>query len=68
MTDEIDRIVAGLNEAQRDALVGKFSWAGPVEQDEGERELYRLGLWGPHGGNSDTAKAVRDRIKENERG
>ena len=61
MTDqERARIVAeGLSEAQRDALFGRFSWRDPIEQECGEAELYRLGLWGPHGGRSDLAIAVR---------
>ena len=31
----------------RDALCGRYSWNSPIEQDEGEAELYRLGLWNP---------------------
>ncbi len=59
MTPDIPTIARKLTAAQRDALLGKFSWAGPMEQEEGERELYRMGLWGPHGGNSGTAIALR---------
>lgn len=62
MTDPA-QIAASLSEGQRAALFGKFSWPGPMEQEEGERELYRLGLWGPHGGNSDLAKAVRHHLE-----
>ena len=43
----LDRIIAGLSEAQRDALLGKDSWASPWDEEEGEAELYRLGLWNP---------------------
>jgi len=52
-------IARSLTEAQKDALFGKYSWSSPWEQEEGERELYRLGIWGPHGGRSELANAVR---------
>lgn len=57
-------IARGLTEAQRDALLGVYSWSSPWEQEEGERELYRLGLWGPHGGNSPLAAAVRAELQK----
>jgi hypothetical protein len=31
----------------RDALCGRYSWNSPIEEEEGEAELYRLGLWNP---------------------
>lgn len=55
-------IAASLSEAQRDALFGKFSWPLPWEQERGEAELYRLGIWGPHGGRSVLAEAVRSHL------
>lgn len=68
-TNDAAEIAAGLTEAQKDALFGKFSWRDPFEQEEGEAELYRLGLWGPHGGRSDLAVAVRDHLaKDNAHG
>ena len=49
MTDnsKIEAVARGLTEAQRLALAGTFAWESPHEQDEGEAELYRLGLWNP---------------------
>jgi hypothetical protein len=32
---------------QRDALCGRYSWNSPIEEQEGEAVLYRLGLWNP---------------------
>lgn len=42
-----DEIIAGMTEAQRAAVCGCYAWASPADEDEGERELYRLGLWNP---------------------
>lgn len=58
-TPDVAELARGLTEAQRDALMGKFSWRDPIEQEQGEAQLYRLGLWGPHGGRSDLAIALR---------
>ena len=56
--DDARRVAAALTPEQRAAMLGRFQWAGSIEQDDGERELYRLGLWGPHGGNSPLGLAV----------
>ena len=45
MTDE--EIAAGLSEAQKAAVCGRYAWRNPQEEDAGEAELYRLGLWNP---------------------
>jgi len=52
MTDLISReaaiaVIDQLSEGQRAAICGRYAWAGPMEEDEGERDLYRLGLWNP---------------------
>ena len=47
--DDARRVADALSPEQRAAMLGRFEWAGPIEQDVGERELWRLGLWGPHG-------------------
>ena len=80
MTDEIDRIVAGLNEDGRAAFArsadhmmhptnaGRISTYGDVDVGA---ELHRLGLIEKPGTFSCATPrglAVRDRIKENERG
>ncbi len=52
-------IAANLSYAEAAAIRGIYAWSSPWEQDEGERKLYRLGLWGPHGGRSELAEAVR---------
>ena len=44
---DVDTIVNGLTQAQRDAMCGRFSWKSQMEEHEGEAELYRLGLWNP---------------------
>jgi hypothetical protein len=38
-------IADSLSPKVRDALCGRYSWNSPIEQKEGEAELYRLGLW-----------------------
>jgi hypothetical protein len=38
-------IALSLTLQQRDAICGRYSWASPIEEDEGEAVLYRLGLW-----------------------
>lgn len=67
MTD-IDAIVKGLTKAERDAVCGRYSFADPWEEDEGERKLYELGLWRwPKRGESIVTPlgiAVRDRIMQ----
>lgn len=60
-------IAASLSDAQKDAVLGIFSWPSPWEQDRGEAELYRLGIWGPHGGRSKLGNAVRSHLMK-ERG
>lgn len=52
MTDLISRqdaiaLLESLSEGQRAAVCGRYAWAGPMEEDEGERGLYLLGLWNP---------------------
>lgn len=52
MTDLVSRqdaieLLESLSEGQRAAVCGRYAWAGPMEEDEGERGLYRLGLWNP---------------------
>jgi len=34
-----------LTPQQRDAICGRYSWASPVEEEQGEAALYRLELW-----------------------
>ncbi len=58
-TQNVAEIAAGLSDAQKDALFGRYSWSSPWDQETGEAELYRLGIWGPHGGRSERARAVR---------
>ena len=60
--EDAKAIAAQLSYEQQEALFGRFAWAGLMEQEDGERELYRLGLWGPHGGRSELANAVRAEI------
>jgi hypothetical protein len=40
-------IADSLTLQQRDAICGRYSWASPIEEEEGEAVLYRLGLWNP---------------------
>jgi hypothetical protein len=47
MASEIERIAASLTYKQAAAVRGVFAWSNPAEQDEGEAELYRLGIWNP---------------------
>ena len=52
MTDLISReaaiaLIGQLSEGQRAAICGQYAWAGPMEEEEGERGLYQLGLWNP---------------------
>jgi hypothetical protein len=47
MKNEAARIAGMLPYKQAAALRGIFAWDSPQEQDEGEGELYRLGLWNP---------------------
>jgi hypothetical protein len=60
---EAERVARGLSEAQKDALLGKFSWSTPMDQEDGEAELYHLGIWGPHGGRSPLGLEVRSILK-----
>ena len=56
---QVAAIADGLSYAQSAAMRGVYAWSSPWEQEKGEAELYRLGLWGPHGGRSPLAIAVR---------
>jgi hypothetical protein len=40
-------IADSLSPKVRDALCGRYSWESPIEEQEGEAVLYRLGLWNP---------------------
>jgi hypothetical protein len=40
-------IADSLTLQQRDAVCGRYSWESPIEEQEGEAVLYRLGLWNP---------------------
>jgi hypothetical protein len=40
-----EQIAAGLTAAHGAALFRRFEWQSQVEQEEGERDLWRLGLW-----------------------
>lgn len=40
-----EQIAKGLTKAQADALCGRYSWTSIVDEQDGEAELYRLGLW-----------------------
>ena len=40
-------IALSLTLQQIDALCGCYSWNSPIEEEQGEAELYRLGLWNP---------------------
>jgi len=40
-------LIDQLSEGQRAAICGRYAWTGPMEEDEGERGLYQLGLWNP---------------------
>ena len=42
---DVAGIVKGLTPSMQDALHGVYSWSDPIEQEQGEAELYRLGLW-----------------------
>jgi hypothetical protein len=44
---EAERIAAGLSEAQKAAVCGRYAWASLLDEWNGEKELYRLGLWNP---------------------
>jgi len=44
-TPDIARIAEGLTKAERDAVLGVYSFSGPTEEDASEAKLYRLGLW-----------------------
>lgn len=73
MTDEIDRIVAGLSEAEAKAICGIYAWANPIDEDRGETRLCQLGLWNPRPKWGEKAitplgLAVRNRLQENSRG
>ena len=62
-------IALSLTLQQRDALCGFYSWNSPIEQEEGEAELYRLGLWHPkpkyhEGIITPLGKEVRNHIKK----
>lgn len=41
------QIAAKLTYKEAQALKGWFAWDCPMEQEQGERKLYQLGLWNP---------------------
>jgi hypothetical protein len=45
--DDARKIANGLTKARQDAVCGRYSWASPWDQDDGEQDLYDLGLWKP---------------------
>jgi hypothetical protein len=38
-------IADSLTPQQRDAICGYYSWTSPMDEEQGEATLYRLGLW-----------------------
>jgi hypothetical protein len=44
-TPDIEAIVAKLTKAQRDAVMGIYSFASPMEEEDGEETLIVNGLW-----------------------
>ena len=42
-----EQIAAGLTGKQAAAVRSIYRWESPWEQEEGERELYALGIWNP---------------------
>jgi hypothetical protein len=74
MSDQIDRIIDGLSEAQRDAIRGVYSFASPWDEDEGERGLHQLGIWKTyriHSGEThwtELGQRVRARLLERDGG
>ena len=68
MTDARE-VAKGLTYAQAAAVRGVFAWQSPADQDEGEAELYRLGIWNPRpkygkSAITDFGKAVRTILQE----
>lgn len=62
-------VAAGLSYAQAAAVREVFAWQSPQDQETGEAELYRLGIWNPrpkHGEKAITAfgLAVRRILEE----
>jgi len=43
--EDAAEIASKLTKAHGAALFGRYEWASPWDQDDGERDLYRLGLW-----------------------
>jgi hypothetical protein len=67
---DIAQIARGLTYKQAAAVRGVFAWSNPAEQDKGEAELYRLGIWKPRPPYGQSALtplglAVRDYLKDN---
>lgn len=60
--DEIDAVIAKLTPAERDAACGKYSFAGSMEQEEGEDHLRELGIWSRGGALTELGKALRRRL------
>lgn len=42
---EVAAIASRLSAAERDALVGRYSWSSPQDEDDGEIALVEAGLW-----------------------
>lgn len=59
-------VAKGLTYAQSAAVRGVFAWQSAIDQDEGEAELYRLGIWNPRRPRKDQAmkKTTSDRAVE----
>ena len=69
---DIPTIAAGLTPAMKAAVMGRYEWPDWCEAEDGEAELYRLGIWNPRpkwGEKAITALglAVREYLKEKER-
>jgi hypothetical protein len=60
--EEIDAVIAQLGPAERDAACGRYTFSGPMEQEEGEGRLRELGIWGRGGALTELGKAVRRRL------
>lgn len=60
--DEIDAVIAQLTPAERDAACGRYTFSGPMEQEEGEDHLRELRIWGRGGALTELGKALRRRL------
>lgn len=60
---DVKAIADGLTRAQAAAMRGVYAWQSPWDQDEGERELVRMGLWKERGGLTPLGLAVREYLE-----